>query len=437
MEKNKTFILFFIFITFSKIVFSQNNNLETNKEQNPGDNKDIKSKENIENNKNIDPNIINSEEKVDIKEITDTLNQKEEVNGNIKINKEIINENSKKGNTKNDIKDGNKNIEETPDKNKEKDSINKKEPDKKNNDRKKNNGKKHQEKKGENTNDNIKVNEDKDINKKEKKENKKEEENKVINAQKIELDLEKKKEEEILLKKDTNNTIGENFKNENVKVVQNIPIDNQINNSESTEKTNKESQNHINIEEDFNLKNSETKKGKLVDQAKILFENYMLAFHQDLLMFIPFPYDYLFMFVLGYYFMKFLTRGGNSIILKKKKNMRNTNTTLIEKKYKEITFLQKKLKEAKENEKDNKTQEIKTIGGIDLQLKEFIDNKKLDEIENKLNVLMNDLINRNKEKSTEKVLHNSICDLQMNILKKTGFEDDSEDEEGEEEESKE
>ena len=57
---------------------------------------------------------------------------------------------------------------------------------------------------------------------------------------------------------------------------------------------------------------------------------------------------------------------------------------------------------------------------------------KLEEIENKLNKLMNDLCERNKENSVEKNLQNNICDLQTKILEEVNKQEEGDEEEEEE-----
>ena len=71
---------------------------------------------------------------------------------------------------------------------------------------------------------------------------------------------------------------------------------------------------------------------------------------------------------------------------------------------------------------------------------ETININKLIQLENKLNILMEDLCKRNKDDSTEKKLQNNICELQNKILEdvnKLEEENNDDDEEEEEEDDNE
>ena len=174
------------------------------------------------------------------------------------------------------------------------------------------------------------------------------------------------------------------------------------------------------------IKHADIKENKL----KIMFEKYLLSFHNQLLEFLPVPYDYICMFLLGYFFMKLITQGKSSIYVKNKKKLDDPNVFEINKKLREISqkLTAKKNVERKKSEKKVYT----NMHTVDLG--------KLEEIENKLNKLMNDLSERNKNNSQEKVLQNDICELQTKILdeiKKRDEDDEEEEEDYEEEKEKE
>ena len=165
---------------------------------------------------------------------------------------------------------------------------------------------------------------------------------------------------------------------------------------------------------------------------KILFEKYLLSFHNELLKYLPIPYDYIFMFVLGYLFMRLFTKPKNRIHIKQKKKLIDINVFQIEQKIREITNLQEKL-----NSKNiGGGQQIQNEENLAYLSKEKIDLEKLDEIEKKIIKLMEDLCERNKENSVEKSLQNNIFDYKNKILDKVNKQDEDDDE-GEEEEDNE
>ena len=144
------------------------------------------------------------------------------------------------------------------------------------------------------------------------------------------------------------------------------------------------------------------------------------------------PYDYLFMFVLGYFFMRLFTTGKSSINIKMKKKLTDPNVFTIE----------KKLEKLKEKFNNNNPQQQKQgkkklkQNLLNLQIEE-LNMVKLEELGNRLNNLMKDLCERNKEKSVERNLQDNICDIQYEIVKevkKKNLEEEEGDEEGEEEE---
>ena len=175
-----------------------------------------------------------------------------------------------------------------------------------------------------------------------------------------------------------------------------------------------------------------TEKGEKFEKLKILFEKYLLSFHNELLKYLPLPYDYLLMFALGYFFMRLFTNGKSSINIKNKKKLVDMNVFQIEKKLKEISLYQKKLEE--KNKGNVKPKQIKQ--NLIKLPKEIINLEKMDQIENKLNILMNDLNERNKDNSNERTLQNNICDLEQKIMEEISKKkaEEAEEEEGEEEE---
>ena len=179
--------------------------------------------------------------------------------------------------------------------------------------------------------------------------------------------------------------------------------------------------------EEYKEESTESKKNsEKLQKLKILFEKYMMAFHTDLLRVVPFPYDYLSMFVLGYLITKFIFRSKKTFTIKKKKNLSDINVVTIELKLKEISKLQEKLKNNEGNKVEQKNQD-----NLIKDLNEKVDLKRIENILKELNTLKTDLINRNQEDSTEKKLQNNICDLQMNILEKAGYGEDEEDDDKE------
>lgn len=200
-----------------------------------------------------------------------------------------------------------------------------------------------------------------------------------------------------------------------------------INNDQVKEDNIIHEENHMKHTEHMTFE-EEQKIGKF-NKLKILFEKYMIAFHLDVLKFLPLPYDYLLMFILGYYFMKLLTCCKRSIKINKKKKKTDFDFTRVDYKLKEILKLQEKMKNPEDNKEEVKKQNIDNlIKGPN----ENVDLKKIESIFGKLNEIKNDLINRNNENSEERKLQNSICDLQMNILEKTGYGDDGEEDEEDE-----
>ena len=196
-----------------------------------------------------------------------------------------------------------------------------------------------------------------------------------------------------------------------------------------------ENNNKDNIDHDEHLDqhNYKEEKENKFEKIKILFERYLLTFHGQLLTYLPMPYDYIFMFVFGYFFMLLFTSGKSNIYVKQKKKLTDMNEKEIENKLKEIYNIQKKIGE-KNNNKQEKLNPIKNKLVIP---KEIINVQKLEQIQNKLNVLMNDLCERNNSNSVEKTLQNNICDLEAKILEEVNKQTKSKEEEEEDEEEEE
>lgn len=252
-----------------------------------------------------------------------------------------------------------------------------------------------------------------------------------------------KQEVEDLPNEDEVNEIIENINNEDIfSIEQNNINENEINsenilikeeneeikvNNENIENDKLDNNSHGN--ENFENYNYNDKKESKFEGLKILFEKYLISFHYELLQYVPVPYDYLIMFVLGYFFMKIFAKGKNSIYVKNKRKLVDQNVAVIEKKLRDIAKIQEKLKE--KNNNDERRQ--KPSQEINLP-KELINIEKLDSIEEKLNELMKDLCERNKKDSKEKKLENNICDLQNIILKEVNKQNEEEDAEESEEE---
>ena len=235
-----------------------------------------------------------------------------------------------------------------------------------------------------------------------------------------------------------NNNIEDIIKNEQNNIIENEIDSENILIKEENENLNINEEEIINIEKE-NLDNSHNyenieqnnynnKKEEKFEGLKILFEKYLLSFHYELLKYVPVPYDYLIMFVLGYFFMRIFTNGKSSIYVKNKRKLVDQNVAVIEKKLRDISKIQEKLRD--KNNSDNKSQN--PIQEIILP-KVPIDLGKLDNIEKKLNELMIDLCERNKNDSKEKKLENNICGLQHKILEEIKNKDEDDDEEEEEE----
>ena len=143
---------------------------------------------------------------------------------------------------------------------------------------------------------------------------------------------------------------------------------------------------------------------------KILFEKYLFSFHNQLLNYLPLPYDYLFMIILGYFFMCLFTKGKNSINIKKQRRLINPDVFAIEQKLNEISKIQNEVSKGKKPKKENKKINIDNI------IKENINIEKLENIERTINKIMNDLNERNKENSQEKSMISNICDIQTKLI---------------------
>ena len=170
---------------------------------------------------------------------------------------------------------------------------------------------------------------------------------------------------------------------------------------------------------------------------KLLFEKYLLSFHNQLLNYLPLPYDYLFMVLLGYLFMCLFTKGKSSIKIKMKRKLIDPDVFAIEQKLEEIKKIHMKNETVNPAKKENK--KVNVINSI----KGKINLEKLESIEKEINNIMNDLNERNKDNSQEKNMLNNICEIQTNILnevtkknekKESDAKNDDDNEEEEEEE---
>ena len=212
---------------------------------------------------------------------------------------------------------------------------------------------------------------------------------------------------------------------------------NQNNESENIIKTDTDNKENIEYNDYIEKNMYNTEKESKLEKLKLLFEKYLLSFHQELLKYVPVPYDYLIMFVLGYFFMCFLTKGKSSISIKKKKKVDESIVFEIELKLREILKIQDKLKEKKNSGENVQNPKIENLIKMP---DDTININKLIQLENKLNILMEDLCKRNKDDSTEKKLQNNICELQNKILEdvnKLEEENNDDDEEEEEEDDNE
>ena len=163
-----------------------------------------------------------------------------------------------------------------------------------------------------------------------------------------------------------------------------------------------------------------------------------MASINQLLKFLPTPYDYLFMIILGFSFMSLFVKGNKSANIKKQRRLINPDVFAIEQKLNEISKFQDELKNGKTFKNENKKL------NIDNMIKENINIEKLDYIERTINKIMYDLNERNKENSQEKSMITNICDIQTKLIDEvtksnepqgeTEGKNDKEDEEEEEEE---
>jgi hypothetical protein len=278
----------------------------------------------------------------------------------------------------------------------------------------------------ENQNDNIRENKEEEM-----QANVNESQNENIRENKEEEEKQENNEE---INKEEQNT--EKLKDENEKIKEKIEITKDeisqgINSNDTIIERGNENINNLDNKKNeenvvHNIYNTEKEQN---NKFKILFENYLLSFHNQLLKYLPIPYDYIFMFILGYLFMSLFTKPKNRIYIKQKKKLVDINIFQIEQNIREISNLQEKLNE-KKNAGDGK--QIQKNENLNYSPKEKIDLEKLEQIESKINKLMEDLCERNKENSVEKSLQNNICDLQTKILEEVNKQ--NEDDEGEEEE---
>ena len=143
---------------------------------------------------------------------------------------------------------------------------------------------------------------------------------------------------------------------------------------------------------------------------KILFEKFLFSLHNQLLKFLPTPYDYLFMIILGYLFMSLFIKEKKSANVKKQRRLINPDVFAIEQKLNEISKLQDEMNKGITPKKENKKLNINNV------IKENINIEKLENIERSINKIMNDLNERNKENSQEKSMITNICDIQTKLI---------------------
>ena len=386
MMLNKKFKIWFFFIIYITFYYSINCQEDNNNEGNI-----ITEKEEIFNNLNENKEEEKNKEKTTEEQII-SIENNENQNDNIIENKEE--EKNKEKTTEEQIVsiENNENQNDNIIENKEEEK---------------------QENINESQNDNIRENRE------EEEEEEKQENNEEIN----------KEEQNIEKLNDENEKIKENIEKTKDEISQGINIE--INSNDTIIERGSENINNLdNKKKEENVMHNIYKTEKEQNNKfKILFENYLLSFHNQLLKYLPIPYDYIFMFILGYLFMSLFTKPKNRIYIKQKKKLVDINIFQIEQNIREISNLQEKLNE-KKNAGNGK--QIQKNENLNYSPKEKIDLEKLEQIESKINKLMEDLCERNKENSVEKSLQNNICDLQTKILEEVNKQD--EDDEGEEEE---
>lgn len=142
-------------------------------------------------------------------------------------------------------------------------------------------------------------------------------------------------------------------------------------------------------------------KGKI----NILIRKYLFDIHNVLKKYIPYPYDYLIAFFIGYFTMNLFIFSNKKIKLNKIKSNSDENISIINEKLKELLQLQDNIKKKEKNKSNN-------------NFFNKIDFSKFNILESKLNQLLKISSTRNLFSSSENAIRENICALQMNIMKK-------------------
>ena len=217
------------------------------------------------------------------------------------------------------------------------------------------------------------------------------------------------------LNKDDNSTEKQTIGKDNKEIIENMNTINQSNETKNNELneenkeiiknqqnvSNKNEQKEEKINTNINNSNQIDKnieKKLLKERIKLNIRKYLLDCHKELKKYIPYPYDYLISFLIGYLFMSLFIFSNSSIQIKTKRLLSDQNVLLINNKIKEISQLQDNFLK-KGNNKPN------------IQ-------SKFDELQYKLNELFQFVNIRNSDTSNENILRENICSLQMEIMKK-------------------
>ena len=222
--------------------------------------------------------------------------------------------------------------------------------------------------------------------------------NNELNENKKEIIKNNEKEQNINTNINELNKINKQELNGNDKIEQNV-------------KSNQNNRNNILEPEVFNSgeqKNNNINKYKPIkEKIKIMIKKNLLDIHKELKKYIPYPYDYIISFFIGFFFMGLFIFSKSSIQIMKQKSPSDLsqNVIIINKKIKEISQLHEKFQK-KENNKP----------GVQNNNWKKINLSKFDELQNKLNELSQFVNIRNSEFSNENILRENICTLQMEIM---------------------
>ena len=201
--------------------------------------------------------------------------------------------------------------------------------------------------------------------------------------------------------------INKNINESNQKNKEEPNKNNIINQNIKLEQNNKQKIEQENINSENIEKNNKNKFQPLKERIKINIRKYLLDCHKELKKYIPYPYDYLISFFVGYLFISLFIFSKSSINITNNRKFSDQNVLLINNKIKEISQLQDKFKNKVNNKPNIQNNNLKKINL-----------NKFDELQNKLNELFQFVNIRNSDTSNENILRENICTLQMEIMTK-------------------